>query len=481
VLSAEFRVYDATDMRLAINRAIIFSIVATFVGLTVIGILRCYSPIPYGMDWTDYLGFYADLLDGKYSAWFADMRGHRIIFARMLYWLDIRYFNGRFIFLIAANLVILCGVIAILIAYLRRLTSERSVQFVIGATICIMAVSWIQRNNLAYGSWGAQWFIAMLLPLVAFYWLARAQDQRRFFWLAMVAGFASAWTMGNGILVLPLLATLALCIELKPAHIATLVIASISTIALYFNLESSVLGRYWSTLTGDPIGAAIFGLAFLGNPFFFVVSYPLAGLQYVFLLIFGTGEAPKLTYNIFGQREYQIAYSIGLYIALASGAALIVAATMVAQRWFASGREAIRGALLTFLFYIIVTAAAFAAARYSGSRPLFGEEVGLVDFPQYTTPALLAWAALIVLGATSINLRGAVGIFVCAAILLASWQMVPVFGLRGIAVLHERLLPAMQAILHGSDDAETLNILGADPVVVRRLRGTKVSIFADEP
>jgi hypothetical protein len=86
-----------------------------------------------------------------------------------------------------------------------------------------------------------------------------------------------------------------------------------------------------------------------------------------------------------------------------------------------------------------------------------------------------------VLGATSINLRGAVGILVCAAILLASWQMVPVFGLRGMAVRHERMLPAMQAILHGSDDAETLNIVGAPADVVRRLRGTRVSIFADEP
>jgi hypothetical protein len=59
--------------------------------------------------------------------------------------------------------------------------------------------------------------------------------------------------------------------------------------------------------------------------------------------------------------------------------------------------------------------------------------------------------------------------------------MLPVFGLRRVAVEHERMLQAMQAILHGSDDPETLSILIADPDVARRLRGTKVSIFADGP
>jgi hypothetical protein len=132
--------------------------------------------------------------------------------------------------------------------------------------------------------------------------------------------------------------------------------------------------------------------------------------------------------------------------------------------------------------FIGITAAATGVGRFFDG-----------EFPMhYTTPALLAWTALIVLGAPSFSLRRAVGIFACAAILLFPSQIVPVFGLRHIAVTHDRMQQAMQAILHGSDDPETLGILtgrggevppdarlGLD--VVRRLRGTKISIFADKP
>jgi hypothetical protein len=467
---------SAPDVSLVINRAIITSIVATFVGLAVIGILRSYSPIPIDDDWNGYLGFYADLLDGKLSAWFAEFGGHRLILARVLFWLDIRYFGGHFVFLIAANLVILCGVIAIFIAYLRRLTSERCVQFVIGATICITAVSWQQAQNLTRGFYGANFFITMLLPLVAFYWLARAREQRRFFWLALLAGFASAWNMANGILVLPLLATLALCIGLNPARIATLAIAGVATIAFYFdfasNVEPSILGAYWSTLTGDPIGAAQYALGFLGNPFYYVVSYPLAALRYIFLLFAGAGQAPRQIFAENGLADYPTTFAVGLYIAQAAGVVLIAATMIVARRWFASGREATRGALLTFLLFIIITAVACAAGRLTESSS--------ISF-RYTTPALLAWVALIVLGAPSFNLRPALGIFACVSILLFPVQMLPVFGLRRVAVEHERMLQAMQGILQGSDNPETLSVLGADPSVVRRLRGTKVSIFAGGP
>ena len=464
-----------TGMKPAINRALIISIVAIFASFSIIGVVRVYSPIPAFDDWGDYLGFYADLLDGKYSAWFALYSGHRPILPRALMWLDIRYFGGRFVFLIAANLVILCGVIAILMTYLRRLTNKRCMQFVIGGTICIMAVSWLQATNLTGGHSGACWFMAMLLPLVACYWLARTKEQRHFFWLALFAGFASAWTLANGILVLPLLATLALGIGLKPARIATLAIASVATIALYFDFASneqrSVLGTYWSALTSDPVGAVRYVLGFLGSPFFYVVSYPLATLQYVFQGA-AAGPAPRPEFGGDLIRDYPVVFAIGLYTAQAAGMAFIVAAVISARRWFVSGREATSGALLTFIFFIIITAVAGAAGR-PGIQNSFG--------PEFVTAALLAWIALIVLGAPSFNLRRALGIFACAAILLFPSQLLPVFGLRRMADTHERRLQAMQAILHGSDDPETLSILDADPDVVRRLRGTKVSIFADGP
>src|SRR5689334_12957817 len=85
---------------LRMNQAIIVLAVTTsFVALTIVGILRSYSPLPVGDDWVSYLGFYADLLEGRYSAWVVQEFGHRPILPRSLIWLDIRYFGGRFILL----------------------------------------------------------------------------------------------------------------------------------------------------------------------------------------------------------------------------------------------------------------------------------------------------------------------------------------------------------------------------------------------
>ena len=93
---------------------------------------------------------------------------------------------------------------------------------------------------------------------------------------------------------------------------------------------------------------------------------------------------------------------------------LIVTTIIVARRWFALGREAMRGALVTFLFFIIITAVACAAGRLD---PAWDSDA--LQF-RYTTPPLFAWIALIVLGAPSFNLRRTLTIFACVAILSIS-------------------------------------------------------------
>lgn len=465
-------------MNRATHHIAIVTLVAIFVGASMIGILRSYSPIPQGDDWLGYLGFYADLLDGKHSAWLTHFHGHRPILPRVLYWLDIRCFGGRLVFLITANLIILCGIVAILVCYLRRLTDDDSTRFVLGATICITAVSWLQYLNLTTGFDGAQWFMAVLLPLTAFYCLARAQKRPHFFWFALIGGFASAWTMANGILVMPALTLLALGIRVKSTHAAILAVASILTIAVYFNLASgeqrSVIQIYLARLADDPAAAVQFALGFLGNPFFCIVAYPLAFAQYVFLLMTGVGPVSRPSDGAMLD-DYQTAFFIGLYVSQIAGAVLVAAALTIGRRWLASGREPVRGALLAFLFFMIATAVACAAARLQ----LFG--IAGSAQRQFTTAGMFAWTALILLGAPSTNARGALVILACVTLLLLPSQMLPVFGLRGIATQHQAMERALEAIFQGADDPATLKVLDADPGVLRRLRGTKVSIFADAP
>ena len=196
-----------------------------------------------------------------------------------------------------------------------------------------------------------------------------------------------------------------------------------SIFALPNDGNPSGLGAYWSAFTSDPVGAAQFALGFLGSPFFYVVSYPLAELQWAFLLIAGAGYAPRpiLWADL---SAYPIAFAIGFYTAQAAGVVLIVATTILARRWLASGREATRGALLTFLVFIAISAAASAAGRlHYGVKNAFQV--------RYLTAPLLAWIALIVFGAPSLNLSRALGIFACAVVLLLPSQLLPVFWTQG--------------------------------------------------
>lgn len=450
---------------LFIALVVVFFVVA-FVALTVVGIVRYYSPVPIGDYWEGYLGFYADLREGNYWAWVSQFTEHRPVLPRVLYWLDIQYFGGRSVFLIFANLLMLSGVVVVLVAYLRRVADRNAPRILVAATICIIAVSWLQRPNLSSGFYGAQWFMIMLVALLAFYWLARARERPRYFLLALLAGFASAWTMANGILVLPVLVVLAVCIGLQPMRVAVLAIAAVAAIALYFvgYVQPQIHGEPWAAVTGDQIGTLQYMLGYLGSPFFHIVSFSLAGLQHVFQFGGKSTEAFGLI------RDYPMAFAIGLYAAQAAGAVLIALSLVLTWRWFVSGREATRGALIAFLLFIGISAAGTAAGRM-----VFG--TGSSIELRYTTPALLGWAALIVLGSPSYDLRRALSIFVLAVCLLLPSQF---FGLRSLAALHEQNLRAMRAVTNGSDDPEIFRQLGA-PVeaknTVRRLRGSKILDF----
>ena len=82
------------------------------VGLAIIGGFRFYSPIPFMDMWNGYLDFYLRTLNGDTSVWWAQHNEHRIFLSRILYWLDIKYFQGLSYFLTAANYLIL-GFIAL--------------------------------------------------------------------------------------------------------------------------------------------------------------------------------------------------------------------------------------------------------------------------------------------------------------------------------------------------------------------------------
>lgn len=78
-----------------------------FFGMALYGGWRNYSSVPYWDMWNGYLDFYTKISSGDWSAWWAQHNEHRIVLARVFFWLDIRYFHGQGWFLIVLNYLLL--------------------------------------------------------------------------------------------------------------------------------------------------------------------------------------------------------------------------------------------------------------------------------------------------------------------------------------------------------------------------------------
>jgi hypothetical protein len=350
------------------------------VSLAIIGAFRSYSPVPFWDMWDGYLGFYIRVVDGDWSAWWAQHNEHRIILARLLFWADLKWFGGESCFLISTNYA-LVGLSAlvfwmILRDSVRSPTSPKSPRsslswLVLGFFITAWLFLWIQNENLTWG-FQSQFILAQLLPLCAFYCQHKsvAENNYRIFFVACGFGLASVGTMANGIITLPLMVCFALLTRQGASRVGALVVLSVITSYFYFYNYRAITahGSILLAIQDNPFGLIQFLLLYLGSPFFWLL---------------GKGEFGKFT-----------AYLAGFFL-------------VISAMWFTLNslrhpkQATLQLALLFFILYIGGTALGTA-----GGRLIFGLDQALAS--RYTTPALMVWAALLVLYAPA--LLSAVGV-----------------------------------------------------------------------
>jgi hypothetical protein len=358
------------------------SVAIAFVTLCVVGIVRMYSPVPVGDDWGVYLGFNLDILEGKTSAWWDLDDAHRLIFPRLLYWLDFHYFGRRFVFLIVVNLIVRVGILVTLIAYARNQIKQVSL-FVIYALFSALAFAWMQAPNFYHGIDGPLAFLGMLFSLLGFYWLHRAKENPFWFLPALLIGLASMGTMADGVLVLPIMTVMSVCIGLGARRISILAIVCLISLGLYF-WDFKVIATH---MYADPIALTLFIFAYLGNPFFYVVAYWLAGLQHLSAFIFGNGSF--LVIETF--QNYASARMAGTGVAIFAGGILVAAVIQIAWRWVRHERiDSCQGALLAFIGFIFACATLTAIGRAT-----YGFDYAVQE--RYTTESLLAWQAFAII------------------------------------------------------------------------------------
>ena len=338
------------------------------VGLAVVGGFRNYSPVPLADMWDGYIGFFIRLSDG-YGEWWWQANEHRLVLARALFWIDLKWFGGAGWFLTAVNYFLVGASVSLFWRILRDASAtEKPVtgEILLGLLVTAWLFQWMQKDNLTW-AYQIQFFLAQLLPLCALYWLHKSVvgiHAKRYFFIACSFGVASVGTMANGILVLPLMALYALIMRQGLVRIGLLATLSVVMIFLYFynyftpSYHSSPLQSFRE----NPSGVVQYVLLYLGSPFYYLS---------------GEGKYSKL-----------IAQAAALFL-VGSSAWFAIQARRKPQE------SAFRLAVLFFILYIGGTALGTA-----GGRLIFGVDQALSS--RYTTPALMAWSALLVLYAPSI-------------------------------------------------------------------------------
>ena len=168
---------------------------ALFYVLTVlVGIFNNYSAVPFWDMWNGYLEFYTKAQNGEWYAWFAQHNEHRVFLSRILFWADIHFFDGASYFLIICNFLLMIGIVWLFSKFIKDLFQEGVTKFYLFGLIVVLMFSWIQDNNITWG-FQSQFFLAYLVPLLAFYMLARYVDtnQNIYYIGALLVGILSVF------------------------------------------------------------------------------------------------------------------------------------------------------------------------------------------------------------------------------------------------------------------------------------------------
>lgn len=295
---------------------------AIIVATSVYGGIHFYSPIPFWDQWDGTLGFYKAITEGHYGALWEQHMEHRIVFSRILFWLDYAMFGGRNVFAVVMNYVLSVCVGLVLLHENRGGQTQRYPALFIGSLALGFALLWVQAENLKWG-FQSQCIAVYLFAMMAFAQFSRPDGRSSRLPIAILFCVASTLSMGNGIAAFAVMVVQAI-LQRRPIREAFIVAACGAVTALvYFH------GYIKPQLPVDAVAAHIpfvrlkFFIIFMGNPVALVsnslMASALVGIGS--LVIAGTaGTYLFFTRQVTPYRAFLIA-SYGFVIASTLGAA----------------------------------------------------------------------------------------------------------------------------------------------------------------
>lgn len=245
---------------------------------TVLGTYNNYSAVPFWDMWNGYLDFYFRTKSEGLTPWWELHNEHRLVLAKIFFWLDLEYFKGSMVILFSLNIIFSMLACATFISCLNGLTKDynnKNLFYMMSGTVVVLCFSWLQSENYTW-AFQSQFHMAYLLPLWSILALVKSKTNSsiQFFLLSCVLGVLSAVTMANGLLALPVMIFLAILVRLHWRYVATLIIIISCVYFIYFIDYVKPYGHpsLIENLIENPIGILRYFLLYLSGPFYGIFS-----------------------------------------------------------------------------------------------------------------------------------------------------------------------------------------------------------------
>ncbi|MEM5450545.1 hypothetical protein [Paraburkholderia guartelaensis] len=417
------------------------------VATTLFGVWRHFTPVPLGDSWDGTVGFYVRAITDPWHAFFEQHNEHRLTFSRLIFFADVRYFGGRNVFSLIANLVLaglLCLTFCKVALHSQPKMPTWSKVGLAGVTMAL-TFSWLQQENFTWG-FQSQWYAVYLFALLAFHSLERVEQLRtnanNWLVISILSATIAAYSMSAGLLVFPVLFIQAVYLRLNARKLFAIALGGIAVWCAYFNGWNPVSNNGGvKSLLLHPLDAARYVLLYLGSP----ANGTLLG-------------------------------TIGAYVC---GIVMLAAVLMWSLRALRSrATPPIAIAFLAFAIFIVLNAAATTSGRL-----WMGLDTALAS--RYTTASLTGWLAMLIFSALNTKIstaqRPILAAAVCAMLIVAVAQRL---------ALHSDFDLSWQRMVGGLATREQVYDLAVTrPVypfpdrlakIVPIVRAARISIFADD-
>ena len=343
-------------------RTAILTLCFVLIACSIIGGVIGYSPVPYWDMWGGTVRFVQTFNEDPARLLFSQHNEHRIVLSRLLFLVDYYVFGGTSTFLIVCNYLFATAIWIVFAACLLAINADIKRQpehWIMVAILGAWLFLWAQKVNFTW-AFQSQFFLAQLLPLLAFLALGQAAVRERYwnryFCFCLLLGGLSLLTMANGLFVFPLLTCAAMVLRIRRSQIVIFAVCSIAAAALYLSdyQVPATHGSVFETLISQPFAALRYTFTYLGNPSVYIA---------------GSSAPMRATATMLGFSLAAITFILSL------------------RSIIRPPKDPVAFGLLVFIVFVGASALVTAAGRLP-----FGQASAYSS--RYTTPVLMAWAAL---------------------------------------------------------------------------------------